>query len=688
MGAFFNIGALFRNLGRDPMAERPKHKFGFLDPLKSALGAGAMSENEATADADPNHFKLIKLDEPVQVLAGFESAPLCDAIETLLYRADRAEQPCGIERFAAMLLREVDLPRLRSIAAKAEPQLAFIDRSRTFYLNFDRSLLELDEVDDLLAVEARLNRILYVLERIGAGLDPASSSPSLEDCSRIEQLGLNGVTRLVAETLGRATDDNPWRCPGTVECKPGGEWDVRTRLAHAVESLNLITRLDYSYRANVAEGTMLVRFGRSRAGVMPRRVYLCSSDAWRGVDERERDAWVAEHDARIALVLAAACFAAGTGIKRAYIQACKPDPDKGEKLLVTYAFDRVEFMAECAQVAQKAAVAPLSQAVCGKVLDAHEAEPPMRVAPDDAELRPREDPRTLPPALRDLLLADTAAELEVMEEDGDPYTARIVELREQLATDRQGAYEGLVSLVSELEAKCTVAELMASGPVQTQFCENQLVRLALPVMEEDRRVRILRAPDALYFAQYEIVNLYAEAGDYEAALPEARKLYDLARSSMQSHFVLINVLAHLERFEEIVEVARHGLRIACDRESIGYLFYRLAFAYWNCDRRELALACYRLVPKGDTSGRNATEEMQGLMNEMGVTEPPSFKDAVAEIGRAGLELPPTVAVGNQIADAAVQLVDNGFFFLAIRCIYQMWRTMGNDELGALNRSLG
>ena len=64
------------------------------------------------------------------------------------------------------------------------------------------------------------------------------------------------------------------------------------------------------------------------------------------------------------------------------------------------------------------------------------------------------------------------------------------------------------------------------------------------------------------------------------------------------------------------------------------------------------------------------------------------KDAVETIRRAGLELPPVPAVTNQHADAAVQLVDNGFFFLARGCIYQMWRTMGNDELGSLNRSLG
>ena len=64
------------------------------------------------------------------------------------------------------------------------------------------------------------------------------------------------------------------------------------------------------------------------------------------------------------------------------------------------------------------------------------------------------------------------------------------------------------------------------------------------------------------------------------------------------------------------------------------------------------------------------------------------KDVVETIRRAGLELPPVPAVTNQLADAAVQLVDNGFFFLAHVCIFQMWRTMGKDEPGSLNRSLG
>lgn len=633
-------------------------------------------------------IKLVKLSEPVEVLLGFDSTPLPDAIETLLYRIDHTDNPSGIERYAAALMGEVNLPRLRTIAAKTEMSLARIDRSRLFYLNFDRSLLDQDEIDTLLAVECRLNRLSGILERIGAGLGPVASSPSFEGCSLFDLWHISKTTNDVPRLLETLSNDNPWAKPGTVACQPGGEWDVRTRFARIVEALNVVTRLDYTYRANVAEGIMLVRFGRTVVDAMPQREYDAQDDAWREVDEPKRAAWATEHDARIALALAAACFASGARITRCYVQIATPDGEQGERIIATYSFGRAAYLANCVPVAKDLESMDMDDMPCKRMLEAYESDAPDAIEPAEVHARPRDDRRSLPPALRDLLLADTADELEVMEEDDDPYVARVIELRERAKVDRASAFEGFSRLVEELEAKCAVAELLATGPVQTQFCDNQLVRIVLPVMEEDRSVRILRAPDALYFAQHEICSFYAEQEDFERALPEVRRLYDLARSSMQSHFALINVLARLERFDEIIEVARHGLRIASDRPSIGYLFYRLAFAYWNCDQLELALACYRLVPRGEESGSNALEEMQGLMNEMGVNEPPTFEDAVETIRKAGLELPPVPAVTNQLADAAVQLVDNGFFFLARGCIFQMWRTMGNDELGSLNRSLG
>lgn len=660
----------------------------FADPNNTLANTVPADELDEGIKNTANKIKLVKLPEPVEVFLGFNTAPLPDAIETLFYRVDHADNPSGIERYAAALMSEVDLPRLRTIAAKSEMGLARIDRSKLFYLNFDRSLLDQDEIDMLLAIECRLNRLSGILERIGAGLAPAASSPSLEGCALFDAWHIAKTTSDVPRLLDTASSDNPWGKPGTVACQPGGEWDVRTRFARAVEALNVVSRLDYTYRANVAEGIMLVRFGRSVVDAMPQREYDAQDDVWRELDEDVRTIWAAEHDARVALTLAAACFAAGASITRCYVQIAAPDGEQGERIIATYSFGRAAYLANCVPAAKNFESMDMDDMPCKRMLEAYESAAPDAIEPAEVHARPRDDHRSLPPALRDLLLADTADELEVMEEGDDPYVARVAELRERAKVDRAGAFEGFSRLVEELEAKCAVAELLATGPVQTLFCDNQLVRMVLPVMEEDRSVRILRAPDALYFAQHEICSFYADQEDFERALPEVRHLYDLARSSMQSHFALINVLARLERYDEVIEVARHGLRIASDRSSIGYLFYRLAFAYWNCDQLELALACYRLVPRGEESGSNALEEMQGLMNEMGVNEPPTFEEAVETISKAGLELPPVPAVSNQLADAAVQLVDNGFFFLARVCIFQMWRTMGNDELGSLSRSLG
>lgn len=660
----------------------------FADPNNTLANTVPADELDEGIKNTANKIKLVKLPEPVEVFLGFNTAPLPDAIETLLYRVDHADNPSGIERYAAALMSEVDLPRLRTIAAKSEMGLARIDRSKLFYLNFDRSLLDQDEIDMLLAIECRLNRLSGILERIGAGLAPAASSPSFEGCSLFDLWHISKTTNDVPRLLETLSNDNPWAKPGTVACQPGGEWDVRTRFARIVEALNVVTRLDYTYRANVAEGMMLVRFGRTVVDAMPQREYDAQDDTWREVDEPKRAAWAAEHDARVALTLAAACFAAGASITRCYVQIVAPDGEQGERIIATYSFGRAAYLANCVPAAKNFESMDMDDMPCKRMLEAYESDAPDAIEPAEVHARPRDDHRSLPPALRDLLLADTADELEVMEEGDDPYVARVAELRERAKVDRAGAFEGFSRLVEELEAKCAVAELLATGPVQTLFCDNQLVRMVLPVMEEDRSVRILRAPDALYFAQHEICSFYADQEDFERALPEVRHLYDLARSSMQSHFALINVLARLERYDEVIEVARHGLRIASDRSAIGYLFYRLAFAYWNCDQLELALACYRLVPRGEESGSNALEEMQGLMNEMGVNEPPTFEEAVETISKAGLELPPVPAVSNQLADAAVQLVDNGFFFLARVCIFQMWRTMGNDELGSLSRSLG
>lgn len=653
-----------------------------------SLPSGTEGVAEA-AGATGSHDSLQteKLEEPVELFAGFDVTPLGDSVEVLRYRLGKNKHPSGLERYAKRLLEEMQPDRLATIAVRGDASLANIERTQSFYINYDPSLLDQADTDYLIAFETTLNRLRYVLEQMGAGLQPATMSPSESGCSLIDQVGFTSTTGLVATLLKHAGEENPFNCPGTVACKPGGEWDVRTRFAAAAESLNVMTRLDYTYDSNATEGTIAVRFMGTRPSQMPASVYDRASGIWRTYDEASRVNMAAEHDARIAVTLAAAAFCAGTSIRTCYVGAADPT-SAAQDLRVAYGFTRGQFMAEVVPLAERLDGAPLAGQPCRKALtDSYTCDDIPEVSAPACRAMPRDDARELPTTLRDLLLADRASELEVMEQPDDPYTARLVELRERISDDPEGAAEGLAKLVEELEAACTVQELMATGPVQSLFCENQLGRIVFSVLENDPSLRILRVPDALYFAQYELCNMFAQRDDFERALPEARKLYDMARSSMQSHYVLINVLAHLERFEEIVEVARHGLRIATDRESIGYLFYRLAFAYWNCGKRELALACYRLVPRGEHISASAEEELQGLMSEMGITEPPTFNDAVETLERSGLNLPPSPRVRAQIADAAVLLTDNGFYYLAVRCVYQMWRTQGSDELGALNRSL-
>ena len=436
---------------------------------------------------------------------------------------------------------------------------------------------------------------------------------------------------------------------------------------------------------------MRVQFMQPPCAAMPRSLYDEPSGKWVECDEDRTRELRAEFLSRVVLTLAAACFVAGLNIERCLVQI---DPllegERSEERppVCVYEFMRSAYMARWCEFAKRLDAKPFEGAPCLKELEESiYAGEEVWPAVDERKVAPANDTRVLPESLRALLLADTAAELEVMESSDDPHVKRVVELRALMRTDPAAASKGFAGLVDELEAACTLEELTATGPVESQFCENYLARLVLPLTEDDGDIRILRVPDALYFAQYELCNLYAQAGDLEALLPQARKLYDMAKSSMQAHFSLINVLAQLERFEEVVEVGKHAARLAHDRASIGYLFYRVAFAYWNLGDRQMALACYRLIPRGEEIGPTAQEEMRALMAEMEVSEPPSFEDAVATVERAGIALPPTEEVSNFIADLAVLLVDNGFFFLGTRCVYQMWHARGSDDLSVLSRSL-
>ncbi len=627
----------------------------------------------------------IPLERPIRLFEGFGRTPLPDALDALIYRIDAAEAPSGIERFARRVLGAIDSERLRQIITAHEVHLAHIARMDGFYLNFDRAALDAEDAVALMVAETAINRVYQVLVALGAGLGEVVASPSEEACSIFDQRALYGVSSWVACALERALAPNEWSCPGSRSCVPGGEWDVRTRFTSLCEQLNLVVRFEYDMRCCAAEGVMQVRFIAPVGPMMPRSWFVQDEGAWHDATASECATMARECAARMVLVAAAVAFSSSLMMRRVYVE--EVDLDRPDRPIV-FEFDRTTFTSSLAPLAAELEGKRLVDPVAAERLSPFmRTDPVPDVVPAAWLVPPVQDDRPIPPALVDLVQADFVRELEVMEDPDDPAMKRFTALRELEQTDPRAALEGLSRLVDELEASSAAAELLSAGPLVSRFCENHLGRILLPLLDDDPELRYRRAPDALYFAQHEICQMYQRLGDFDRALREARKLLDMGPTAMQAHFALVNVLARLERFDEVIEVCRHGLRIAYDRESISYLYYRLAFALWRQGDRESALACYRLMPPQGEMADAAAVETRALMAEMGLTEEPSLASASALARRAGIPVAPTPAVSERIADVAVLCADNGLFFLASRCVYHLWRINRADELGVVQRSL-
>lgn len=647
-------------------------------------GEAAIQASGDTGYPGTLDMALKTLPEAVSIFANFQHMLIPDAIEAALYAINQAAEPSGFEAFAREEFGEIDLDLLRALSTASSMTLARISRNDSFYINFDRSAMTERDVRFILDAEMHLNRVSRVLDLLGCGLSPLTSSPSHETCSALAMRDLTSIGDLVEKVLQCATDQNPWGRPGTITCKPGGTWDVLTRLAQTCERLNLIARLEYGMDYNEAAGSIAITFIPPAAGGQPHRLFDEKTGSWRGLSHDERTLIASEFAARMALVIAAAGFSSGAGIKRCIVdQRAFAGTDR-----VCRAFDRAAYLGALAPLAARLQAEPLDGGLALRELASFEIDgSALDEQIDPRKVAPREDTRELPQDLRDMLLADRVCDLEVMEIPDDPMLARVESLRADAASDPTAIAGELVQIVEELQAGCVATELMATSPISSQYCENYTTRLALGLNAENRALRINRVPDALYNAQYALANMYFNAGDYENALTEAQRLLDMASTSSGAHFAVINALARLERWEELIDVAKHGMAFASQRDAIAYYFYRIAFAYWALGDLETAAACYRMVPRGENIDQSAQEEMGQLLNQMGLTEPPALATAKATVARAGIEPPPSDALMDFLADAAVRLTDEGFFYLAARCVHEMWRVMGRDELNVIMKSL-
>lgn len=607
--------------------------------------------------------------------------PLPDVMDLLEFLAAEQDGVPGPLRYALRLADEIDRPRLRGIYDAQKVSIAWDRRRRAYAITYDPRRTSPDEELLLLQVETVVNRMARLLGHLD-GVEPLEEVCSVLDVREFQQ-----VTSEVPVLLERA-EDHAWSL-GSVPsgCAPGGEWDVRTRIAAACESFSPVTRLEHRFACDASAGLVAMEFSAADESAMPHSIYDEDAGRWLTLDACSRRRLAHEHACRLSLVLAAAAFSAGIAVRRCSVTALDA---LGARELFTVVFERSHFLSICVPLARTLVRQPLMGLACSRALEFEQGAPvlPCDVQHDSRWVRPREDERSLPDSLRGLLLADTPGELDVSEPDADSSMARFEQLYLLIWIDPARAARDLGRFIDELEVECALTELDGSPNVRVRYCGSQIERVLLPVTELDPQVRIKRAPDALFYAQCELSRLYMGMGEYELALVEAGHLIDLAPVSSEACFILVNVLARLERYEDVVKACNHGLRIAHSRSVASYLYYRMAFACWNLGEVELALACYAMVPEGEQVTGPAREEMATLLERMGRSRPPSPAEASSTLYREGIYRFPSEDVLGQLTDAAVLLCESGFFQLARPCVECLQGLTGRDELEAVAESLG
>lgn len=612
-----------------------------------------------------------------------ECGRLPDLIDLLEFCVHEQDGMAGLPAYALRVLDELDRDALRRIYDEHDVAISWNSRRRSYRIEYDRSYVVPSEELVLLQAETVINRLVR--------LSKAAPGLSEEDCADADLDLFQQVTAPIPTILNGAGCTGRWARPGTVLCEPGGEWDVRTRLAGACERLSPLTRLDCHFSCDASRGLVAIEFVAPDESAMPHSRCTNTDGSglggcrWVPIDVFERGDMAREYASRISLVLAAVAFAAGAGIQRCSVDAL--DVISGRSLS-TFVFDRGHFLSVYVPFARSLEHESLLDGVCSRALKFAEGE---RVLPDVRDdgrwVRPADDFRPLPDDLRSLLLAETMDELDTEEPVDDSSMRQFETLYMLVWVDPLRAIRKLSRFIGELEGKCAASEFESGGTEKLLYCDTQMERILLPLAERGDGIRIRRAPSALYYAECELVRLYMGLGEYDLALTEAHRLIDLAPTSTEAHFILVNALARLERYDEVIEACKHGLLVACTRLGSAYLYYRMAFAYWNMDDLRCALACYCMVPEGEKVSAPAKKEMGALLDCMGRTEPFSPEEAEAVLHAAGVPVQPVPEVFDQIADAAVLLCDNGFFWLAEACVEQLQVVTGSAELDAVARSL-
>ena len=651
-----------------------------------------------------------------EVLASCLEAPLPDAVEGVMFRVSMAEPNDGsvsnFERFAARLFTEIGAPDLRPIAVEHPLELRRLGLTGMFWTSFDPSAMTPEQRTCVLGVESALNRLALVAKAAkDAGVDEAVDEPAEERYSQWDQDALCSIADEVPAQLSSNEHPNNLLTLHNATGARGGNWDVSTRFAAACESFALPFRLEYRFDVDASAGTVVASVTLPLPQQMPRSRWAESVHTWQDCTSTQPAA-ASAYALRLAALVASAAFGASVGITRVIVNGHEGSLD--EPAVMSLELGRMAFIMGTAPAiksgqASAAAAGDSNPAALFNLLN------PARfaLAPDeaghnqsveklDAGLPDRRiplaaDTRPLPAEMASLLHADHACELDVISEQ-DPELAERFHIA---MADRDDApllaiaqledimQKGAELTKANLKAMREAEDFNATESIMPLYCEGALARYLMGLTDEasNPRVRFSRASDLEQSARSALMQLYLNMGDAEGARVQAQACIDRAPSSPAAYQDLITVYADGDNYEPIINVAKKALRCAVIDDGIFYLYYRLAFAFWQTGRLEEAAACYSRVPRASNMGEPAARELADLLREMGGRAPMNSSEATSTLRAAGVPLAPTDEACELIAKAMMGLCDAGFPLAAAPLVGIMSRIKRNDVMGAISASL-
>ncbi len=567
-----------------------------------------------------------------ELLERFTTMDLPDAIDSILLKMDDdpGASADAFERYAARMLGEIGASRLREVAQTKHINAVRLTATDMFWLR-EGAHMNQEERGYLLAAESVMNRLHLIEDEIverGQGGDmPASPRPVTEEqMYEADMRVIEGVGRSVLDVLQHPMR-NPLLLLHGVLGKRGGEWDVRTRFALAIEKLKLPYRLSYHFDCDVERGIFRVKYSVPDARLLPRSHYDARQGAW--VDRPdEQDAMAARYAKRLGGLVAAAAFGAGASIERVHVSA-HADMLGAEETL-SMCIHRSSFMSVHLPAIERDD--PAWPDSLYRDFQGHDDE--LDQALLERHVRLSTDTRALPEELRSLLHADTACELDVLSDmPGDDFdVVRMV---------RDEAKESPLATVVTLED--IIAESPDTRPREDGryplYCSDMYARAIVGQSAVSDDVRYYRYPDSALAARSILSDLYLDSDDAESALRYAHESIELAPTSTIGYVDAAYVLAHEERFSEAVPYLSTALQLASRERELSMVLYRLAFALWQSGKPHEGLACYVLSGyHGFPQMKAVSGEMAELMVEAGIQDMPDLQEASSTVAKAGFNL--------------------------------------------------